>query len=149
MSATYNSMMLTASHSRHVQAEKEVMMDSARMLQQQLALKDLVIQAFIPPPEVQKVSARPDLPGASMQGPFLCAAAAACRLTAHSHPGNCSATKCADGGWPRLQGTQSVCCGSPDVQHLESGPGSCGVSQTVAAHCHCSSISSMGCLPGV
>ena len=46
-----------------VQAEKEVMMDSARMLQQQLALKDLVIQAFIPPPEVQKVSSRPHLVG--------------------------------------------------------------------------------------
>lgn len=35
------------------------MMDSTRMLQQQLALKDLVIQAFIPPPEVQKVGAWP------------------------------------------------------------------------------------------
>ena len=36
-------------------AEKEEMLDSVRMLQQQLTLKDLVIQAFIPPQDVQKV----------------------------------------------------------------------------------------------
>lgn len=36
-------------------AEKEEMLDSVRMLQQQLTLKDLVIQAFIPQEDVQKV----------------------------------------------------------------------------------------------
>lgn len=36
-------------------AEKEEMLDSVRMLQQQLTLKDLVIQAFLPPEDVQKV----------------------------------------------------------------------------------------------
>ena len=36
-------------------AEKEEMLDSVRMLQQQLTLKDLVIQAFVPPEDVQKV----------------------------------------------------------------------------------------------
>ena len=35
--------------------EKEEMLDSVRMLQQQLTLKDLVIQAFVPPEDVQKV----------------------------------------------------------------------------------------------
>ena len=35
--------------------EKEEMLDSVRMLQQQLLLKDLVIQAFIPPQDVHKV----------------------------------------------------------------------------------------------
>ncbi|KAA6421900.1 MAG: kinesin KIF3B [Trebouxia sp. A1-2] len=39
-------------------AEKEEMLDSVRMLQQQLTLKDLVIQAFIPPQDVQKVMDR-------------------------------------------------------------------------------------------
>ncbi len=32
------------------------MLDSVRMLQQQLTLKDLVIQAFVPPEDVQKVT---------------------------------------------------------------------------------------------
>ncbi|KAL3155594.1 Envelope glycoprotein gp160 [Trebouxia sp. C0009 RCD-2024] len=36
--------------------EKEEMLDSVRMLQQQLTLKDLVIQAFVPPEDVQKTS---------------------------------------------------------------------------------------------
>ena len=36
--------------------EKQDMLDSVRMLQQQLTLKDLVIQAFLPPQDVQKVS---------------------------------------------------------------------------------------------
>ena len=36
-------------------SEKEEMLDSVRMLQQQLTLKDLVIQAFVPPEDVQKV----------------------------------------------------------------------------------------------
>ena len=71
MSAQHNAEVLTVIHGCRVQAEKEVMMDRARMLQQQLALKDLVIQAFIPPPEVQKVSARPALVGASMQRRFM------------------------------------------------------------------------------
>ena len=39
----------------HWAAEKEEMLDSVRMLQQQLTLKDLVIQAFIPQEDVQKV----------------------------------------------------------------------------------------------
>ena len=76
MPAQHKAEVLTQCHGCHVQAEKEVMMDSVRMLQQQLALKDLVIQAFIPPPEVQKVGARPPLTVASVQGPFLCAVAA-------------------------------------------------------------------------
>ena len=37
-------------------AEKEEMLDSVRMLQQQLTLKDLVIQAFVPPEDVKKVT---------------------------------------------------------------------------------------------
>ena len=36
-------------------AQKQEMLDSVRMLQQQLTLKDLVIQAFVPPQDVQKV----------------------------------------------------------------------------------------------
>lgn len=40
-------------------AEKEDMLDSVRMLQQQLTLKDLVIQAFVPPEDVQKVHQLP------------------------------------------------------------------------------------------
>lgn len=40
-------------------AEKEDMLDSVRMLQQQLTLKDLVIQAFVPPEDVQKVHRLP------------------------------------------------------------------------------------------
>lgn len=39
--------------------EKEEMLDSVRMLQQQLTLKDLVIQAFVPPEDVQKVLTAP------------------------------------------------------------------------------------------
>ena len=35
--------------------EKEEMLDSVRMLQQQLTLKDLVIQAFVPAEDVKKV----------------------------------------------------------------------------------------------
>ena len=60
-------------------------MDSARMLQQQLALKDLVIQAFIPPPEVQKVSAGPHVVGGFNGGYFPCAGAAARKCTAPGH----------------------------------------------------------------
>ena len=73
-------------------------MDSARMLQQQLALKDLVIQAFIPPPEVQKVTARPPLVGGFDAGSFPVHRCSCRRFAAPGHPGSCSATRCAEGG---------------------------------------------------
>jgi hypothetical protein len=41
------------------QREKEDLLESIRMLQDQMQLKDMVIEAFIPPEEVQKVRLRP------------------------------------------------------------------------------------------
>ena len=56
--------------------EKEEMLDSVRMLQQQLLLKDLVIQAFIPPQDVHKVHypacCLPCLPTVYPAGFLLC-----------------------------------------------------------------------------
>lgn len=40
------------------QREKEDLLESVRMLQDQMQLKDMVIEAFIPPEEVQKVGGR-------------------------------------------------------------------------------------------
>lgn len=37
------------------QREKEDLLESIRMLQEQMQLKDMVVEAFIPPEEVQKV----------------------------------------------------------------------------------------------
>ena len=37
------------------QREKEDLLESIRMLQDQMQLKDMVIEAFIPPEETQKV----------------------------------------------------------------------------------------------
>ena len=40
---------------KEFQREKEDLLESVRMLQDQMQLKDMVIEAFIPPEEVQKV----------------------------------------------------------------------------------------------
>ncbi len=40
---------------KEFQREKEDLLASVRMLQDQMQLKDMVIEAFIPPEEVQKV----------------------------------------------------------------------------------------------
>lgn len=41
---------------KEFQREKEDLLESIRMLQDQMQLKDMVIEAFTPPEEVQKVS---------------------------------------------------------------------------------------------
>ncbi len=43
---------------KEFQREKEDLLESVRMLQDQMQLKDMVIEAFIPPEEVQKVMRR-------------------------------------------------------------------------------------------